>query len=111
MLPLAPRAFDLDGQKSTLTARLACKRVANIQDMTRGHRAAPDKTKRPADLDRMAPEVSRSNRQHDRPRTSKPVCGRKLAGGFDSRPPPPPAETHCCRGSCAPDPGCQAGLD
>ncbi len=23
------------------------------------------------------------------PRSSKPVCGRKLAGGFDSRPPPP----------------------
>src|SRR5438034_5132824 len=62
MLPLAPRAFDLDGQKSTLTARLACKRVANIQDMTRGHRTAPDNTKRPADLDRMAPEVTRSHR-------------------------------------------------
>ena len=26
--------------------------------------------------------------RHHRPRTSKPVCRRELAGGFDSRPPP-----------------------
>ena len=40
-------------QKSCLPARLACKYVANIQDMIRGHRTGADGTKIPPDLDSM----------------------------------------------------------
>jgi hypothetical protein len=39
------------GEKSSVIACLACKHVANIQDITRHHRRAPDGTKRAADLD------------------------------------------------------------
>jgi hypothetical protein len=48
-------------QKSSPGARLACKHVANIQDMTRRYEKAPDDTKRAADLDWIAPGGTRSH--------------------------------------------------
>ncbi len=48
-------------QKSCLPARLACKYVANIQDMIRGHRTGADGTKIPPDLDSMRSAGTRSH--------------------------------------------------
>src|SRR5947209_16574365 len=47
------------GQKSSPFACLACQRAANIQDMIRGHRRAPDTTNSRADLDLLG-EVIRA---------------------------------------------------
>ena len=49
----------LRGQKSSLVPGLACKHVANIQDITRHHRTAPNNTKALAGLDWAAPDATR----------------------------------------------------
>jgi hypothetical protein len=50
-----------DAQKSPAVACLACKHVANIQDIIRGHRMGPVGMTGPADLHRKAPCGTRSH--------------------------------------------------
>ena len=55
-LTIIRHAQEMNHQRTKVSALGlgACKHVANIQDMIRGHGKAPDNTKVAADLDRMA---------------------------------------------------------
>ena len=79
-------------QKSSTEAWVACKRVANIQDITRRHRKTPDGTKGRADLHGIAPGSTRwhpATRSSPNFKTGVPArAGRRVrfpsaSAGFD----------------------------
>jgi hypothetical protein len=90
--PDSPFAVHLTRMRLEELVLRECPRPANAMQTnyadsggTRRHRTGRTIAQLPAQ--RLSAAQDGTTR-HERPRTSKPVRGRKLPGGFDSRPPP-----------------------